>query len=73
MPSQEITLQMCITELERTIASREKNYAELICKGKFSHYTRDHRQAIMKTLLRLLKKAKAEKPQTFVQLINQLP
>ena len=73
MPNTEITLQMVIDELQRTINSRETSYKELVSKGKLSPYTRDHRLHIMQKLLSLAKKAKADKSQTFVQLINQIP
>lgn len=73
MPNTEITLQMCIDEMQRTVNGREVSYKELVSKGKLSPYTRDHRQHVMGKILKLLKQAKADRSQTFVQLINTLP
>lgn len=73
MPSTtDITLQHCITELERTVTTRREKYQQLVSKGKMTPYTRDFRLAVMERLLRLCKKAKAEKDNTLFNQLKQI-
>lgn len=69
----DITLKMCIEELERTVASRKTMYPQLVNNGKMTPYTRDKRINIMQRLLELCKNAQKNKSETLFSSLKKLP
>ena len=74
----QITLDMCIAEMERQQQYYRKYYSdpEILKRSKITPYERDHRISINNKLLELLYQAKQNKAingPKFLDLINQLP